>query len=156
MKTPELTRIDISSYDKHTDYQQLYLSQLDIDLDTDSTFSTEFDGLCESGTCSITIPAQNRPTLVFAKFHFTTPLGEQIIKYFEKLVVPCEYRIESELITEYGEEFSLTFTKDIIPMTIYEVFTVKKAEVHKYCSHYAEPAPNMAVLTSLIFYNDNN
>lgn len=115
------------------------MSQLDIDLDSESTFLTEIDVLCESGTCSITIPAVFvfRPTLVFAKFHFTTPLGEQIIKYFEKLVVPCEYRIESELITEYGEEFSLTFTKDIIPMTIYEVFTVKKAEVHKYCSHYA-------------------
>jgi hypothetical protein len=84
MKTPELTRIDISSYDENTDYQQLYLSQLDIDLESESTFLTEIDVLCESGTCSITIPAVFvfRPTLVFAKFHFTTPLGEQIIKYF--------------------------------------------------------------------------
>lgn len=84
---PEISKIDISDYDEHTDFQQLYLSQLN---HADNSSQQEIDGSCVAETCSITITAQiSTPTLVFAKFSLITPLGIQIFKHFEKLIVPC-------------------------------------------------------------------
>ena len=114
----------------------------------------EYRGSCLGETCSFTIPGggynAGRPILVFAKFDFTTPLGTQIVEYFEKLVLPCHYSLESELTRSKDDKYNSFMTK-VTKMALNEVVMIKKGQIHKYCSYYAQPAPNMAVLASLRF-----